>query len=68
MNMGENLRHLRKAKGYTQAELAEKVGLTQSMLARLERGTRALSLPLAMDIAEILECSVLDFVKERKGA
>ncbi len=34
------LRALRKAKGLTQVELAEQVGLTQSYLAELESGTK----------------------------
>lgn len=68
MSIGENLKNARKSRGYTQAELAEKVGLTQSMIAHLESDIRVLSLPLAVSIAETLECSVMDFVQEHKGA
>lgn len=68
MSIGENLRSLREEKGYTQVTLAEKAGLSQSMMAQLERGTKTMSLPLALDLAEILECSVIDFVQQRKEA
>lgn len=68
MSIGENLRNIREIKGYTQRNLAEKAGITQSMLAQLERGTKTMTLPTALSLAEILECSVLDFVQEQKGA
>lgn len=67
MSIGENLKNVRKSRGYTQTELAERVGLNQSMIAHIESGMRVMSLPLAISIAEILECSVLDFVQEQKG-
>lgn len=66
MSIGENLRVLREKKGYTQITLAKKIGLSQGMVAQLERGTKTLSLPLAIDLSEILECSVMDFIQERK--
>lgn len=64
MSIGENLRSLREKKGYTQTTIAEKTGLSQSMVAQLERGTKTLSLPLAIELSEILECSVMDFIHQ----
>lgn len=66
MSIGENLRNIRESKGYSQRNLAEKVGITQSMLAQMERGTKVMTLPTALSLAEILECSVMDFVHEHK--
>jgi transcriptional regulator with XRE-family HTH domain len=40
MQFGSHLRKLRKAKGLTQAELAEKIGITQSVVAAYERGAK----------------------------
>lgn len=58
MNIGENLRKIRLERNVTQAELAEKIGVTQSMLCQIERGTKALSVMLAVDIAKYLKCDL----------
>ncbi len=58
MNIGENLKRLRKARGLTQAALAEAVGVGAPMIAQIERGTKALSVQLAVAIAQTLHCTV----------
>ena len=47
-------------KGMTQAELAEKINVTQSMLCQIERGTKAQSWPLGTEIAVELNCALND--------
>ena len=42
--LGERIRKLRKRRGWTQAEMAEKVGIDRSFLADVERGKRNISL------------------------
>ena len=37
---GQQFRSLRKALGLTQAELADRLGMTQPMVSRIERGER----------------------------
>lgn len=66
-NIGENTKKIRIKSGLTQEELAQKVGVGRSMLAQIERGTKTLSLPLAIELADALKCSVYDFVTG-KGA
>ncbi|MDD6489156.1 MAG: helix-turn-helix transcriptional regulator [Clostridia bacterium] len=61
-SIGKNLQDLRKKAGYTQEELAEKVGIGRSMLAQIERGTKTISLPLADIVADELHCSIYDFL------
>ena len=54
----ENLRRLRCALGLTQAELAQEVGVTQSLIAQWERGASmpgAARLPL---LASKLNCTI----------
>lgn len=58
MSIGENLKHLRQEKGISQGELGKAVGVTQSMIAQLERGTKALTVPLGCAIAGTLNCSI----------
>lgn len=44
----------RKEKGFTQQQLAEMVGITQSALSRYEKGIRTPSVPVAQRIAAAL--------------
>ena len=60
VNISGNIRRKREEAGVTQAELATKVGVTQSMLCQIERGTKACSMPLGAEIAHALGCDVAD--------
>jgi ribosome-binding protein aMBF1 (putative translation factor) len=48
----------RLAKGLSQRELAERVGTTQSAIARLERGGRPPRIDTLLNIAEALDCDL----------
>ncbi len=61
MSIGENIKARRIEKNMKQAELARKVGITQSMLCQIERGTKVPTLPLSKELAEVLGCDVNDF-------
>lgn len=61
MSIGENLKRIRESRNITQVELAETVGVASPMICQIERGSRALSLPLALEIAKVLKCDVNDF-------
>ncbi len=43
-SLGGRIRKLRKQRGWTQIELAEKVGLDRSFIADVERGKRNISI------------------------
>ena len=62
MSVGMNIREKRLALDMTQKELAEKVNVDQSMICQIERGTKAPSLPLSVEIATALECRIEDLV------
>lgn len=64
MSVGNNIKRLRIEKNITQVELAEHIGITQSMLCQIERGTKAVSLALGKEIAEYLGCCVEDLITE----
>lgn len=53
MSVGENVKNQRLALNMTQTELAKKVGVNQSMIAQIERGTKGLSIPLGKAIADV---------------
>ena len=53
--MGMRIRQVRKAKGWSQDELAKKCGISMSFLGHIERGTRIMSLETFVSI-----CGALD--------
>ena len=56
-SLGDQIRIIRDELGMTQAQLAQRSGLTQSMIADIENGKRAnLTLPTIFKLAEGLHC------------
>nr|WP_309504330.1 helix-turn-helix transcriptional regulator [uncultured Roseovarius sp.] len=51
---------IRKAKGLSQTELAELVGVEQPTISRFERGADGVTLGLVRDIARALEVPISD--------
>lgn len=62
MDIGENLKRKRIEKNVTQAELAKKLGVSQPMLAQLERGTKNLTVNMAKEIANALKIDVIELI------
>ena len=60
--IGLNIRKYRKLKGWTQRELADKLLLSESFIAKLESVTfQTLSIDTLQQIAEVLEVDIADF-------
>lgn len=57
----ENLRNLRKEKGYTQVELGEKLGKTRGAIGHWETGQREPNLTVLTKMAKIFDVSI-DFL------
>lgn len=58
MNMGDRIKELRKAKGYTQEELANILGLKDSAIAKYENGrVENIKRSIIAKMADVLECS-----------
>ena len=55
--IGQRLARLRRDRGITQAELAEKLGMTQPMISGYEHGTLRLHGELIVELARILSVS-----------
>ena len=53
-----SLRRLREAKGYTVYRLAQKSGLSQITLHRLEKGERSATLDTLVKLADTLQCTL----------
>ena len=60
--LGRNIAHERRAKGWTQQELAEKVGIESVTLSRIETGTSLPSIERLAAIADALEVAVASLV------
>jgi UDP-N-acetylglucosamine 1-carboxyvinyltransferase len=65
--VGTRLRLLRRAAGLTQQMLAERLGTTQSAIARLEAGHKRLSLVNLRRAALALGCDVRLTIVEREA-
>ncbi len=59
-NIGLKIAYYRKKKGYTQANLAERIGMSTAYLGQIERGNRgnSFSLETLYQIADALEIDV----------
>lgn len=65
ITFGKNVCSRRKKLRFTQEELAEKLGIGQQSLSRIERGQIAPKFERLIDFASTLQCSVADlFVTE----
>lgn len=61
------IRDIRQARGMTQKELADRLGVNQSMISDYESGKVDLSLTKAVKIADILECDLNDLLGRSAG-
>ena len=61
--VGSNIQERRKKLGLTQECLAEKIGVGQQSLSRMERGDIAPKLERLPDVAATLRCSVADLFR-----
>lgn len=62
--IGQKIRKYRKAKGLSQEELAEKIGISVTHMSHIETGNTKLSLPVFIDLANVLEVQADDLISE----
>lgn len=67
MSLGQNIKKYRVVAGLTQKELAEKVGLGQSMLSRIECGGADTTVGNVINIAKVLQCTIFDLLGSVSG-
>jgi len=66
--IGVRLRRLRKLRGLTQAELARQIGIQQSDLSRMEKGTYRVSLDNLFKILAVFGMEIAEFFGEQQPA
>jgi transcriptional regulator with XRE-family HTH domain len=64
---GQRLTDMRKARGLTQVQLGEALGLDQTAVASYEIGRRRVPLSLLGPLAKALGVSVAELVEDEKG-
>lgn len=63
-----NISNLRKQKGWSQAELADLIGVEQPTISRIERGSDSVTLRLLNDIARVLDAPLYElFLEDHEG-
>lgn len=65
--IGQNIKQLRKKKGLLQEDLANLVGLKVGTISKYEQGDRTPGINQMIAIAEVLDCSVNDFLPAEDG-
>jgi XRE family transcriptional regulator, fatty acid utilization regulator len=65
MTMGQRLRHLRRSRGLTLAELGDRVGRAPSALSLLENGRREPKLSVLEDLATALSVPVEELLRRQ---
>lgn len=61
--LGERIKILRNAKGFTQEEVSEQIEISRQKYARIENGVNSITLDILSKIADILGVTVGDITK-----
>jgi len=59
--LGKKIRELRKSKGFTQEQLAEKLGIDNKHLSKIEKGDHMPTYKVILKLAETLQLNIYDF-------
>ena len=60
--IGQRIRKIRKARGLSQEELSERIGISTTHMSHIETGNTKLSLPVFVALAETLEVRAEDLL------
>jgi transcriptional regulator with XRE-family HTH domain len=62
-----HIRAWRKHRGFTQVDLAERIGIDRTYLTKIETGNRHYSQLVIESIAVVLQCAVADLIGRHPG-
>ena len=63
INIGTRMRHLREMRGWTQADLAQKLGLTRTSVVNIEAGRQRVMLHILPAMALVFKLSPENFIR-----
>ena len=61
--IAEIIKQKRLECGMSQRQLAAAIGVSGSMIAQIERGSKTVSLGLAAEMAKVFDCALTDLVE-----
>ena len=64
--IGQKIRKTRKARGLSQEQLAEKIGISTTHISHIETGNTKLSLPVFVNLAKVLEVRTDELIYDVK--
>ena len=67
MSIGSNIRSLREERGFTQEQVADKIGITFQAVSSWERDEYKPDIDKLMKLAELFDVSISALVEERQG-
>lgn len=67
MNFGKNLQDFRKARGMSQEELAEKMGVSRQAIGKWESGSGYPEAEKLIELCEVLDCNMDALVRGKSG-
>ena len=65
--LGEKINNLRKQKGMTQDDLAEKVGVSSQAVSKWEKNLSIPDLPILIELSDFFHITLDDLVKEKEN-
>jgi transcriptional regulator with XRE-family HTH domain len=65
---GQRIRSIRDSRGLTQVEMARALGIPQSNVSAMERGTRGLTVHQVVKLAKVLKVSADEILIGRNGS
>ncbi|MBP3772065.1 MAG: helix-turn-helix transcriptional regulator [Treponema sp.] len=65
--IGQRIRKYRKSKNFSQEQLAEKIGISPTHMSHIETGSTKLSLPVLVDLSEMLEVKTDNLLFDEKS-
>jgi transcriptional regulator with XRE-family HTH domain len=66
--VGDKIRELRQQRGWSQDFLAKRVGVVQSAISQIERGTAGPTLKTLLEIAQVLEVAPSALIMDTEPA
>ena len=66
--VGRKIRQLRRQRKLTQVELAERIGIHQSDLSRMEQGEYKVGLDTLLKVLQTFDLGIGDFFEDGRGA
>ena len=64
MKLGNKIRQMRKNAGYTQDQLAEKLGVSAQSISKWEQGISYPSILYLVPLTKILDCTLEELLKD----